>query len=256
MGRTRQIKYEFFLNEGLAAIDPIARLLFIGLWTICDKEGRLEYRPARIKAQLFPYHDADVAGMVEALSEYLMVYEVGGAKYIQVKKFLDHQRPHPGEKISVIPEFGDGCREIKLDFIGSNEEVPNSKSNSNPNSKVAPSPSDSEPPVLVFKAVGKQEWNLTASKVAEWTEAYPGVDVLSECRKARQWAIDNPGKNKTAKGHPAFLSRWLARVQDSGKSKLATRAPSDAEQAKINEGFKRYQEQQNSNPWADTAEAF
>ena len=222
MGRTRQIKYEFFLNEGLSALDPMARLLFIGLWTICDKEGRLEYRPTRIKAQLFPYHDADMEGMIKSLSGYLMVYEVAGAKYIQVKKFLDHQRPHPGEKISIIPEFSDGCREIKLDFIGSNEEMPKSNSNSNSNFKVAQSPSDSEPPILIIKATGKKEWNLTATKMSEWSESYPGVDVLAECKKARQWTIDNPTKNKTANGMPAFLSRWLSRAQDSGKSNRTT----------------------------------
>lgn len=138
MGRTRQIKYEFFLNEGLASLDPMARLLFIGLWTICDKEGRLEYRPARIKAQLFPYNEALIEGLLASLSGYLTVYEAEGSRFIQIKKFLDHQRPHPGEKISVIPKFGDGCREIKLDFIGSNEETPKSNSKSKPNSNLAP----------------------------------------------------------------------------------------------------------------------
>jgi hypothetical protein len=72
------------------------------------------------------------------------------------------------------------------------------------------------PPVLTIPAVGEgdQEWPLTQAKIDEWGEAYPGVDVLAECRKARQWCIDNPTRRKTAKGMPRFLSTWLSRAQD------------------------------------------
>ena len=36
-----------------------ARLLFVGLWTIADRNGRLEDRPKRIRAELFPYDEID-----------------------------------------------------------------------------------------------------------------------------------------------------------------------------------------------------
>lgn len=82
-----------------------------------------------------------------------------------------------------------------------------------------------EPPVLVFPCVGvgPKEWSLSRKKLAEWQEAYPAVSVLTECRKARQWCIDNPAKRKTSKGMNSFLSRWLSRQQDkSGSSHGAT----------------------------------
>lgn len=50
MARARNIKPAFFMNDELAEIDPLGRLLFIGLWTIADREGRLEDRPARHKS--------------------------------------------------------------------------------------------------------------------------------------------------------------------------------------------------------------
>lgn len=52
---------------------------------------------------------------------------------------------------------------------------------------------------------------VPAEKVAEWTVAYPGVDVPSELRRACQWARDNPGRRKTSTGALDFFSSWLNR---------------------------------------------
>lgn len=72
--------------------------------------------------------------------------------------------------------------------------------------------------VLTFPTVGTgpRSWDLTAPKLAEYREAYPGVDVLAECRKALQWCRDNPSRRKTAGGMPKFLAGWLGRAQDRG----------------------------------------
>lgn len=78
--------------------------------------------------------------------------------------------------------------------------------------------------VLTFpvsgKPAGEKTWNLRASKLQEFAESFPGVDCLAECRKARQWCIDNASKRKTAGGMPAFLGRWLGKEQDRGGGKV------------------------------------
>ncbi len=38
----------------------MTRLLFIGLWTQADRDGRLEDRPKRLKAEIFPYENYDI----------------------------------------------------------------------------------------------------------------------------------------------------------------------------------------------------
>jgi hypothetical protein len=58
MARTRSIKPSFFKNEFLAECEPMARLLFIGLWTLADSQGRMEFRPMRIKASSEPTNRA------------------------------------------------------------------------------------------------------------------------------------------------------------------------------------------------------
>jgi len=107
MARSRNIKPGFFHNEVLADMPGLVRLLFAGLWTIADREGRLEDRPRRIKASLMPYDDVDVSEALDMLSApedpFLVRYEVDGAKYIQITKWHDHQKPHHMEAPSVIP---------------------------------------------------------------------------------------------------------------------------------------------------------
>lgn len=74
--------------------------------------------------------------------------------------------------------------------------------------------------VLIFPVVGKtKEWALTKAKIAEYETTYPDLDVPFLMREARQWALDNPKRRKTADGMPKFLGGWLARSQNSGKGR-------------------------------------
>jgi len=112
MARCRNIKPGFFLNEALAELPPLARLLFIGLWTEADREGRIEDRPKRLKAQLFPYDDCDVVAMLADLARmrdasgapaFILRYEVAGQRFVQVVNWHKHQQPHCKERASTIP---------------------------------------------------------------------------------------------------------------------------------------------------------
>ena len=105
MARARNIKPAFFKNEFLAEMAVEARMLFIGLWTLSDREGRLEDRPKRISLELFPFDKFDVDSMLNDLqsNKFLVRYEVDGIKYIQIINFVKHQDPHYREKASEIP---------------------------------------------------------------------------------------------------------------------------------------------------------
>lgn len=105
MARARNIKPSFFANDDLADIDPLGRLLFIGLWTLADREGRLEDRPRRVKAEVLPYDDCDVDGLLDDLQRhgFIQRYESGGERFIQVVNFTKHQNPHVKESASSIP---------------------------------------------------------------------------------------------------------------------------------------------------------
>jgi hypothetical protein len=105
MARARNIKPGYFTNDELAECDPLARLLFAGLWCWADREGRLEDRPKKIKAEILPYDRCDVNGLLTQLEgkHFIKRYAINGSKYIQVLNFQRHQNPHVKEHPSNIP---------------------------------------------------------------------------------------------------------------------------------------------------------
>ena len=100
MARARNIKPAFFTNDELSELPPLARLLFIGLWTIADYKGCFEYKPKRLKVQLLPYDDCDIEQLVSALdkSRFISIYSVQGQTFGKVLNFNKHQNPHKNEK--------------------------------------------------------------------------------------------------------------------------------------------------------------
>ena len=94
MARIRTIKPDFFKNEQLSELPAIARLLFVGLWTQADREGRMLDRPKRLKAEIFPYDNVDLEKELSRLQNagFIKRYEVGDLKVIQIDKFTKHQR--------------------------------------------------------------------------------------------------------------------------------------------------------------------
>lgn len=113
MARSRNIKPGFFTSEQVAECTFAARLLFIGLWTLADREGRLEDRPRNIKMKLFPADNIDIPPLLDELERQNLIKRYHGKsclgdnseipRYIQIDKFAKHQRPHPQEKPSELP---------------------------------------------------------------------------------------------------------------------------------------------------------
>lgn len=105
MARARNIKPGFFRNADLVDLPFEARLLFIGLWTIADRAGRIEDRPKQIKMELFPADNVDCDSLIGQLTSMGMVqrYEHDGKRYLQVVNFTKHQNPHRDEKASTLP---------------------------------------------------------------------------------------------------------------------------------------------------------
>lgn len=120
MARSRNIKPAFFKNEYLAELSAHARLLFIGLWCMADVKGRMEYRPAKIRAELFPYETIDIESLLGELTSsperFILIYEVDGCRYLEIPNFHKHQNPHPNEKKtgSRIPAPQEDFQESRL----------------------------------------------------------------------------------------------------------------------------------------------
>jgi hypothetical protein len=106
--RARNLKPGFFKNEYLAELGPYAQLIFQGLWCLADREGKLENRPKRIKAEIFPYYEPqpNVQTLLNKLEEagFIIRYSANGLRLIKILNFSKHQNPHHTEKASIYSE--------------------------------------------------------------------------------------------------------------------------------------------------------
>lgn len=223
MARIRSIKPEYFDDPDVGQLSAEAALVFVGLWTQADREGRLidDYR--RLKVRLRPFSTCDFNAILAELVDagFLIRYQSeAGVRLLQVRTFGKHQHCHKDEKASIYPE-----------------PTENQKSAGNPPAKTpvscllslgsdhlsledcgeAASP-PSPPPVLSFAVTGRgaKSWDLTQAYLADLQRDYEHVPVLAECRKASAWLKANPGRTKTAKGMPAFLVGWLNKAAGKG----------------------------------------
>ena len=261
MARIRFIKPEYFDDVKVGTMPALARLLFIGLWTLADREGRLEDEPQRIKARVLPYDDdCNIDALLDTLcaAGCIQRYTAHGRRVLAVSNFAKHQRPHPKEPASSLgkpPEMSRGKTRRAVDKRGENRLRRGKNSTSRVDSGFlntdsgflntdsgfvktdsgvveeggiaadASLPPRADPPVLTFPCQGAETaWPLTAAQVAEWTALYPDLDIVAECRQALAWVSANG--RKTARGMPAFLVSWFARSIRSGAVRRA--APAQA----------------------------
>ncbi len=129
MARARNIKPAIFRNEVLGVSDPLHTLLFQSLWLLADREGRLEDRPIRIKADTFPYREGiDVDAMLTWLHDngfiirYASVKNSIQSRSIQIVNFAKHQNPHKNEAESTIPAYSSVC-ENSRNYSTASEEI-------------------------------------------------------------------------------------------------------------------------------------
>ena len=113
MPRARNLKPGFFKNHLLAKCDPLARLLFEGLWCWADADGKLEEIVDRLKIEILPYDQCDIVSLLEQLASQMDAdgspalitrYSCNGFRYIKINNFRYHQNPHIKEPSLGIPD--------------------------------------------------------------------------------------------------------------------------------------------------------
>lgn len=104
MARARNIKPGFYKNEDLAECSVWARFIYPGLWMLADRDGLLEDRPKRIKAEILPFDSVEIEPLLSELAARKLIvrYQNEDGSYIWIPKFKEHQSPHYSEKPSGI----------------------------------------------------------------------------------------------------------------------------------------------------------
>jgi hypothetical protein len=72
---------------------------------MADREGRLEYRPKKIKVEVLPYDNCNIEKLIGQLSAkgFILPYSVNGCNYVSIINFVKHQNCHMREPESIIP---------------------------------------------------------------------------------------------------------------------------------------------------------
>ena len=98
MTKRRMIHDCIWQSESVASLNYRARLLWIGLITTADDQGRGRAHPGLIRAAVFPFDiitqeeiESDLQAIVDA--DMVLVYQVGGKAYYQVAGWWDYQTP-------------------------------------------------------------------------------------------------------------------------------------------------------------------
>lgn len=111
MARKRMISPEFWTDEKLGECTRDERLLFMGLISNADDEGRGRGNVKLIKSAIFPYdnfNDTDIERMLIALigKKLVYVYVVDGQQFYYLPNFEKHQTINkPSEsKLPEMPE--------------------------------------------------------------------------------------------------------------------------------------------------------
>lgn len=142
----RILKESICTSESVDKMSAFEETFFYRLIVNCDDYGRMDARPAILKARLFPLKERvtlrDIEGALGKLTAVgcVEVYEVDDKPYLQFSAWEVHQQIRA--KRSKFPAMPTGCTDMKSSDTNGNQmqaNVPVIQSESNPNPNPNPS---------------------------------------------------------------------------------------------------------------------
>lgn len=135
MARKRMVDPNIWQSEDFSKLSVLAKLVFIGLFSLADDEGRGRANPTYLKSSLFPYNEdmksTDIQKTLIEISSNMSIvfYEYNGSSYYSLLSwslFQKIDRPTSSQ----LPAFDESNKDIRRLFVepsskGSREVVPN-----------------------------------------------------------------------------------------------------------------------------------
>ena len=146
MTKRRMIHDCVWQSEAVASLDYRQRLLWIGLITTADDQGRGRAHPGLIRAAVFPFDviaQEDIEADLQAIAaqDMVLVYEVEDKVYYQVVNWWDYQSPQwvgpsdypaPDGWADRLRYHGKGHKVITQNWPGTENVLPDDKADSPP----------------------------------------------------------------------------------------------------------------------------
>ena len=137
MARKRMVDPNIWQSEDFGKLSNLAKIVFIGLFSLADDEGRGRANPMYLKSNLFPYNEgmrsADIEKALLEISSNMSVifYSCDGSNYYSLLSWNAFQKIEKPTN-SKLPAFDEDNKEIHRLFAdsspkGSRPVVPNRK---------------------------------------------------------------------------------------------------------------------------------
>lgn len=125
MARKRMIDPNIWQSEDFSKLSTLGKLVFIGLFSQADDEGRGRCNPVYLKSTLFPYEEgirsADIDKTLSEISSNMSVifYSCNGSSYYSLYNWNTWQKiDRPSQ--SKIPEYDEKTMQILFDEHSTN----------------------------------------------------------------------------------------------------------------------------------------
>ena len=110
----RMITSEIWFNEKVASLPDAGRLLFIGIFSNADDDGRLKASAKFLKAHIFPYDDDKTSKLIKELRDkcaelgLIRLYTNGTQEFLDIPGWYEHQQIRKDRYTpSKLPSFED-----------------------------------------------------------------------------------------------------------------------------------------------------
>ncbi len=210
--RSRIVRPGVFSDEHLGGLSDSHFKLFVGLWNLADREGKVEDRPRRIRAEVWPYESDETRDVNTLLADLERVgkinrYRAGERRVILIPEFKVDQPIHPREAPSRLPDPPEVLAHPHTPTKprkGSADPLKAAQPPSLPPSLPLPLSLPLPPSLALMEGGRAEEVELTPAEFWTWT------------RDVRSQALPAAAEEQKPDAFDAWCARALEEVGESG----------------------------------------
>jgi hypothetical protein len=254
MARKRMIDPSFWEDPTIGTLSVPARLLFIGMMSHADDEGRIEVEPRYIRRAVFGFDEDVTTGLVACylaeireLCRSVRFYEVDGRalaaftnwrRYQYIQKPQDSRLPAPPEYAATVPvtdDYDSGIVPLQTNRIEKNGGEENARVVSSPSPSLVSVPTNIEARLFTIFENPKQIKKFIAAAVAS-----RGAFTIADVEICERWLSEQ---------RPEWQGKigTLNNILEAGQLPKTTAANSTSELSE-DEKMRRYLAEFNSKP--------
>ena len=223
MARRRMIDPSFWVSEDVGRLSVFARLLFLGLVSQADDEGRGRAKPAYLRSQLFAYDErvrlSEVENALAEIGRNLAVrfYTAGGNQYYVLEHWHDWQsidRPKPSRIPAPDDEAASDRRDVGEESTKNRRRVADESRLKEKEREKKEKQKEREKEAALSPCGAHQNVMLTASELEQLRAEYPDWENRIETLSAYM-----ASSGAAYQSHFATIRLWAEREKEGGQSR-------------------------------------